>query len=39
MKLGKDFVFIARLFIKIMSFLLEMFNQENEDGNGEKVTG
>ena len=37
MKLGSDFVIIARLVIAMIRAILEVLNGTNEDGNGEKV--
>lgn len=36
MQLGKDFVIVARLVIAIIRAILEVFNSNNGDTDGEK---
>jgi hypothetical protein len=37
MKLGTDFVWIARLVIWLLKAILDFANSQNEEGNGEKI--
>jgi hypothetical protein len=37
MKLGSDFLTIARLVMAIVRAILEVLNAGNEEGNGDKV--
>ena len=37
MNLGKDFAFIATLIMRVLRILLELVNEKNEAGNGDKV--